>query len=211
MTCVNSLSGVYKFIIPAIHHFFEINDVALNSRKIKKFLPSDDSYREDRPYSIEEISRMLDKYDIRQRVIILLLTSTGMRVGALPVLRIGDIKKFEEHNLYLIWVYNNSRKDRYYTFCSVECANAIDDYLAYRKRLGEEIKDSNPLIRNKVTADNPFVVKAPKSINVRSIQLIIKKLQKEAGIVLKDKNEIASCHGFRKAYISTRVVVISSS
>ena len=66
----------------AIHHFFEINDVALNSRKIKKFLPSNDSYREDRPYSIEEISRMLGKCDIRQRVIILLLASTGMRVGA---------------------------------------------------------------------------------------------------------------------------------
>ena len=163
----------------AIHHFFEINDVALNSRKIKKFLPSNDSYREDRPYSIEEISRMLDKCDIRQRVIILLLASTGIRVGALPVLRIGDIKKFEEHYLYLIWVYNNSRKDRYYTFCSVECAHAIDDYLAYRKRLGEEIKDSNPLIRNKVTADNPFVIKAPKSIKVRSIQLIVKKLQKK--------------------------------
>jgi site-specific recombinase XerD len=145
---------------------------------------------------------MSDKCDIRQRVIILLLASTGMRVGALPVLRIGDIKKFEEHDLYLIWVYNNSRKDRYYTFCSVECAHAVDDYLAYRKRLGEEIKDSNPLIRNKVTADNPFVVKASKFIKVRSIQLIVKKLQKEAGIVLKDKKDIANCHGFRNAYIS---------
>jgi hypothetical protein len=78
-----------------------------------------------------------------------------MRVGALPGLRIGDIKKFEEHNLYLIWVYNNSRKDRYYTFCTPECAQAIDDYLAYRKRLGEEIKETNPLIRNKISVDNP--------------------------------------------------------
>ena len=63
------------------------------------------------------------------------------------------------------------------------------------KRLGEEIKDSNPLIRNKITADNPFLVKTPKSIKVRSIQQIVKKLKKEAGIVLKDKKEIANCHG----------------
>lgn len=139
----------------AIHHWFDINDVVLNSRKIKKFLPSDESYRDDRPYSVEEISRILDKCDIRQRVIILLFAFTGMRVGALPGLRIGDIKKFEEHNLYLIWVYNNSRKDRYYTFCTPECAQAIDDYLAYRKRLGEEIKETNPLIRNKISVDNP--------------------------------------------------------
>ena len=59
------------------------------------------------------------------------------------------------------------------------------------------------MTRNKVTADNPFVVKAPKFIKVRSFQLIVKKLQKEAGIVLKDKKEIANCHGFGKAYIST--------
>jgi site-specific recombinase XerD len=110
-----------------------------------------------------------------------LFASTGMRVGALSGLRIGDIKKFEEHILYLIWVYNNSRKDRYYTFCSVECAHAIDDYLAYRNiakiRRGNQRFQS--FIRNKVTADNPFVIKAPKSIKVRSIQLIVKKLQKK--------------------------------
>jgi hypothetical protein len=42
--------------------------VVLDSLKIKKFLTPDESYREDRPYSVEEISRILDKCDIRQRV-----------------------------------------------------------------------------------------------------------------------------------------------
>ena len=82
----------------AIFHFFDINDIQLKSRKIKKFFPPDDSegYRGDRPYTVGEIELILSKCDVRNRVIILLMASTGMRVGAIPGLKIGDIKKIEE-------------------------------------------------------------------------------------------------------------------
>lgn len=54
------LSTIQTYV-SAIYHFFSINDVILNVRKINRFLPSDDdddydSVR-DRPYSINEISR----------------------------------------------------------------------------------------------------------------------------------------------------------
>ena len=151
-----------------IFHFFEMNDISLNRNRIKKFLPSDDTehYSEDRPYSIEEISRIIDKCDIRSQAVTLLMASTGMRVGAVSGLRILDIKNIDEFGLYLIWVYSSSKKDRYYTFCTPECAKAIDDYLAYRKRLGEELKDSSWLIRNKITIDNPFTAKTPKPLEL---------------------------------------------
>ena len=67
----------------------------------------------------------------------LLMVSTGMRIGGLRELQIGDIKKIDEFGLYLIWVYNRLTKDRYYTFCTPECAKAIDAYLEYRKRIGD--------------------------------------------------------------------------
>jgi integrase len=187
----------------SIQHFFEINDVQLNLRKIKKFLPSEEnvSYICDRPYSIPEIQQILDRCDMRERVIILLLTSTGMRVGAIPGLRISDIKKMDEFNLYLINVYANSRRCRYYSFCTPECAKAIDDYLAYRKRLGEEIKDSNPLVRNHISIDNPFTAKTARPIGVRAIQLIVKDLLNETGLVY-DKRQVMSTHGFRKFFIT---------
>ncbi len=74
----------------AILHFFEMNDVMLNTLKIKRFLPPDEGhYNQDRPYSITEIQQILDKCDIRSRVIILLMASTGMRVGALSGLRLS--------------------------------------------------------------------------------------------------------------------------
>jgi integrase len=79
-----------------------MNDVVLNTKKIKRFLPNDEGhYNQDRPYSTDEIVKILDKCDIRSRVIILLMTSTGMRIGALPCLRLSDIKKMNEFGLYL--------------------------------------------------------------------------------------------------------------
>ena len=99
----------------AIIHFFEMNDVVLNTKKIKRFLPPDDGrYQGDRPYTMKEIELLLSKCDIRSRVIILLMTSTGMRIGALPGLRLSDIKKMDEFGLYLVYVYSQSKKDRYY-------------------------------------------------------------------------------------------------
>ena len=51
----------------AIVHFFEINDINLNTRKIKRFFPQDESdrYSTDRPYSMDEIKQILNKCDIR--------------------------------------------------------------------------------------------------------------------------------------------------
>lgn len=150
----------------SIFYFFEINDVNLNTRKIKRFLPQDESENisYDRPYSVNEIERILTKCDVRSRVAILLMTSTGMRIGGLRELRYGDIKKNNEVGLYMIWVYNRSRKDRYYTFCTPECAAAIDAYLDYRKSFGEELRDKSPLIREQFNIDNPFTVRAPRFV-----------------------------------------------
>ena len=189
----------------AILHFFDINDVYLNSRKIKKFLPSEDNenYRGmDRPYSVEEVTKILERCDVRERVLVLLMVSTGMRVGAIPGLRVGDIKKIDEFNLYLVNVYANSRKDRYYVFTTPECAQAIDDYFSYRKRFCEEIKDSSPLIRDKISIDNPFTSRIAKPIGVRALQIIIKAVEKEAGVLLENSQQVMRTHGFRKLFVN---------
>ena len=193
----------------AIFHFFDINDVNLNTRKIKRFLPQDESDHYstlDRPYSVDEIERILSKCDIRSRVIILLMASTGMRIGGLRELQLGDIKKMGEFSLYIIWVYNRSKKDRYYTFCTPECAVAIDAYLDYRKSFGEELKDKSPLIREQFNIDNPFTANAPKFLSPRMIFRIVEDVLKRSGVnqvkVGNDKRDVMASHGFRKFFIN---------
>ena len=95
----------------------------------------------DRPDFIDEVAKILEVCDIRERVIVLLMVSTGMRVEAIPGLRVGDIRKISEFNLYLVNVYANSRKDRYYVFTTPECANAI--YVV----IWHTVKDSSKRLR----------------------------------------------------------------
>jgi integrase len=45
----------------------------------------------DSPYSYGDLSKILDKCDERKRVIMYLFASTGMRRGAIPELKVGDL------------------------------------------------------------------------------------------------------------------------
>lgn len=194
--------GSIQVYTSGILHFFEMNDVSLNIKKLKRFFPAEkyDNYK-DRPYSPREIQQILDKSDVRSRVVILLMVSTGMRIGAIPELRISDLKRMDEFNLYLIWVYNSSKKDRYYTFSTPECAQAIDAYLEYRKKCGENVKEHAPLIRNKISVDNPFTTATPRFVSERAIELMVEGLLKQAGLK-QSRQQVMRSHGFRKFFIN---------
>ena len=86
------------------------------------------------------------------------------------------------------------------TCATPECANAIDDYLDFRKRYWEDLNEKSPLLRSKVTLDNPFTAKAPKTTSVRAFQLIIEGLLKLAGFPDGNSKQIMRTHGFRKWY-----------
>jgi integrase len=187
----------------SVFHFFEINDINLNTRKIKRFFPQDESENisKDRPYSVNEIEQILAKCDIRSRVAILIMASTGMRINGLRELRYGDIRKIDEYNLYLIWVYSHSKSHRYYTFCTPECAVAVDAYLAYRRKFGEKLEDKSPLIREQFNIDNPFTVNVPRFLSPRMTSFIFEDLIKRSGV--NQKRDVMRSHGFRKFVITT--------
>lgn len=98
--------------LSALTHFFSINDVVINRKKLKKFMSESENKCEYRSYSREEISRLLEISDEREKVIILLLASTGMRVGVVHPLLLKDLKKWvidENGNyIYQIQVYSSS-------------------------------------------------------------------------------------------------------
>jgi hypothetical protein len=61
--------------------------------------------------------------------IILLMASSGLRVGAIPLLKLRHLEKID--SIYKITVYEGAN-EQYYTFCTPECASFIDAYLQYR-------------------------------------------------------------------------------
>ena len=141
-----------KGYLHALNHFYDVNDITIRRRKISKFLSNDDvitttdydtidddnnnnSDNGDKPYTNEQIAKLLGFADIRTKVMILLMCSSDMRIGALPALKVGDLIPIPRHNLYQIRAY--SKTDQYHTFCTPECKGVIDSYINYRRSCGE--------------------------------------------------------------------------
>lgn len=94
---------------------------------------------------------MLDKAGERQRCIILLLCSGGLRREAVSQLKYSDSKWVEQYGIYKMPVFKGF-KEEYKTYCSLECASAINSYLDYRKRHSEVIIADSYIIRKQFDA-----------------------------------------------------------
>jgi hypothetical protein len=92
-----------------IFHFYSMNDIILNRKKIGRFIPEITKVHKDRAYTTEEIAKLSNFYDLQNRAIVLLFASTGMGIGAVPDLMLEHIKKIydqkTEAKLYQVTVY----------------------------------------------------------------------------------------------------------
>ena len=150
---------------------------------------------EDRLYTNEEIKQLLDCADLREKVLVYILFSTGMRIGGLTELKLRDLTFMENKKIYQFKVYSESIPDRYITFCTPECAEIINKYLKYRENQGDTLKPSSPLIYRKVTRydkknkkvifDNQF----DRPMTSQSVQQIFTRLQRRSSIFPKEQVE----------------------
>jgi integrase len=196
--------------VAAIFHFYEMNDIIINKHKVTRFIPQDDSnmnsenmaINKDRAYTHDEISQILQSTDPRGKTIIMLMASSGMRMGAIAGLLIGHLTKIPKYHLYRIVVYASSRKSRYYTFCTPECASYIDAYLNFRKRFGDPLKSTSPLIREQFDIEDPFAGIHANAVKHRSIEYVINTIIKRSGL---NTREVARSHGLRKFCITQMI------
>lgn len=202
--------------LAALKLFYEMNRYSkkIDWKIITKSLGEEKRLR-DRPYTIAEIRRMLDKADLRLKSIILTLTSTGMRVGALPDLKIRNLEFIEKYGIYRMTVYENT-KFEYSTYCTPEAAAAINTYFEYRKRYGEKLGPDAPVFRDvfdKAEAIRDFdKAPAPRQIDVQTITALIRVNLIDCGIrqVLPQteskkavRHSVKVAHGFRKFFDTT--------
>lgn len=183
--------------ISALQKFAVVYDIAgINFKHIRQYMGENVVNHQDRPYSKEELQKMIEIATPRMKAIILLMLSSGCRVGALPLLRFGDLKKHENEGLYQISVYASSRKDVYTTFCSIEATKAIDNMLELRRSKGEAITPDSPLFRADLEGEVRPITK--NAINQRMFTLL-----RQTGIRTPSKNRYQRqgtmlTHSFRK-------------
>ena len=84
-------------------------------KKIRSFEPQREKVVEDRPYNHSEIKSLIERASLRNKCIILLMTSSGIRVGGIPALRIKDLERIDKCGIYKINVYARTRQN-YFTF-----------------------------------------------------------------------------------------------
>jgi integrase len=200
----------------AICTFYVMNDIILNRKKIGKYLGEQVRAKKDRAYTIEEIRRLLEVCDERQKVIVLLLASTGMRLGALCALEVQHLIKWPEFQLYQITVYEGT-KDEYYCFTTPECSKAIDLYFEYRQRCGEDLTPNSPLIREQFDKNDEFQTRHPRKVSVATCGRNLMNSLLTAGLYTRvcqteshrtigvERKEVARANGFRK-YMNTNFV-----
>ena len=165
--------------LAAIIHFYEMNDVTIKWKKLKKFKAKHYNIIEDKPYTREQIKKLLDAATLRDKCFILLMCSASLRRGAITHIRLRDITKVDKYGLYRINVYKKEQES-YTTFCTPECASYIDQYLDWRQRLGEKLKPNSPLFR--IAFDPVTEVNVPKPLTTSSVSNRIFRLLDSTGI-----------------------------
>jgi integrase len=189
--CVNSV----KTYLSGIQSFFMYNDIVLNRKKIIKYCPEPVTNNL-RSYTKEEIIKLLSLADPRDRCLILLMVSAGVRVGAIKTLRKKHLKKLDENNIGILTVYADSKRDCYNTPVTPECMAAIDEYLEYRRKQSERITDESFLIRNKF-ATFSRETNRPKPLLESVINKQMKFLLRKAGLPF---DELQPDHSLRKFF-----------
>jgi integrase len=214
-----------QFLVAPIFTFYQLNDVVLNRKKVSKYLGEYKRVVKDGAYTTEQIAQMLQSADIRMRLIIPLLSSTGCRIGSLPTLTLGNLIKIPPYNLYKIVFYEGTNNE-YYSFTTHECASSLDSWLLYRQRCGEKITFNGdiqkwepynvPLIRLQFDIEDLLQVRNPRPMNIDALQAVLTLQLVRSGIrevehptaavpnsAARVRKSVSLSNGFRKHVIST--------
>ncbi len=197
-----------KTLLNGVKSFYNMNDIEnIRWKKLHKFIGEDSEINEDRAYNHEEIQQILNVSDLRTKVIILLMASSGLRVGALSGLKVQHVKN-DSNNVI---VYPGS-PSKYISFMTSECKQAIDNYLAFRERCGEKIGPTSPLFRTEFDTEIPEVARnhihpLSRAGIHRSVHSVLIKsgLRKIDHGNPRKRKEIMMAHGFRK-FFKTQLV-----
>lgn len=185
--------------------FLDYEEVELNWRKVKSVAPAGRSVAHDRAPTLQEIRAMLSVAGVRERAMILVLATSGVRVGALPGLRLGDVELLDSVARLKIYA---GEPEEYYTYISAEAVEALQAYLDSRSRIGEKLTPPSPLFRDVWDYEymnhgrrkaQKLAPDIPHPLARDAVQKALVRLWRKAGVrSVGDGRPFKSLHGFRK-------------
>lgn len=175
----------------AIKHVCKAARIKLDWEYINDFLPKSEhgvgtKYR---PFTLEEIRKILSYPDRRIRPIVLLMVSSGMSIGSFDRLTWGDIEPVRQNGEVIcarVTLYRGKTRWNYPSFSSPECYAAMKEYIDYRSSHGEQISPDSPVLRDLFYPDSRAQAGSyahlPRRLTVESVSDIVKKALRTAGL-----------------------------
>jgi len=187
----------FSFQLSPIILFFMVNDVNLNTVRLKKMYPEKIKRGGYGAYTKQYIQTMLDSTSSkRTKAIILILSSSGCRVGALVELKMKHITNMPGGCKSVLF-YSGSIEE-YIGFMTPESAKALDTYIDERIQDNERITSDSPVIRERYTLGS-LPAKTPShqllTSTINAVSKHIKTQKTQTG-----RYNIPKIHGFRKYF-----------
>jgi hypothetical protein len=206
--------------------FCEMNEIEVNWKIIKKGLPSGRHFSQDRAPTIEEIKKLLEFPDRRIKPLVLLMVSSGIRVGAFDYLKLKHIIPIyddEQHSQIIaakIIVYPGD-KEEYFSFITPEAYKEVIRWMDFRASFGENITGESWIIRD-IWQSTSYrychrvgLAQYPKRIKSSAIGTLIGRALWEQDLrkTLQNgekRHEFKTVHGFRKFFKTQSEKVMKS-
>lgn len=193
--------------------FCEMNGVVINWKIISKGIKKGSRYSNDRPPTREEINKLLGYPDRRIKPVVLIMVSSGIRVGSWNYLKWGDIVPITNNGVNIaakIKVFNTKAQKYYVSFITLEAYNAVKEWMDFRASFGEKITDDSWVMRNlwqiksQKYGNYLGLAKHPKKFSSDGIRMLISDAWKIQGlrenIEMGNRYPFKSLHGFRKFF-----------
>jgi hypothetical protein len=208
--------GTLRNYYKPLRVFCEANDIAIGWLKITRGLPKPRKFAQDRAPTNDEICKVMTYPDRRIKPIVLVMSSSGIRVGAWDYLRWGHIEPIfrDEGKLVVaakMRVYAGEAEE-YNTFITPEAYAAVKEWMDFRAEYGEKITANSWVMRDMFTTatltweSNRGMASAPVQLKSSGIRTMLKRAWISQGL-MKDKEggattiyEFKSSHGFRKRF-----------
>ncbi len=193
-----------------VKKWFELNGVKVDWNRIE-FPTSAETRETDRAPSKEELKQLLNHASgSRDRAAILILSSSGLRVGTLLSLSVGDVDmgypdvarlKVQRKAGRKFSSKRSRRTGRFYsTFVTAEARKALSEYLKEREAAGETVSEKSPLIGDSHHKG--------QFISIEAYEKVWARLLKRAGLDMKGERWYKlHLHTLRKYFRSNCVGV----
>jgi integrase len=216
--------GTLTNYMKSIKLFCKMNRINVFWDIVKTIIPSDNSNgaSDDRIPTIYEIQKLIEYPDRRIKTIVLIMLSSGIRLGAwdylkwkhiIPIEKEVEGKKIDVLVAAKIIVYAGDDEE-YFSYITPEAYNSLKEWMDFRASYGEQITPDSWLMRNtwkKVNVkqgNRTGLAKKPIKFKGSGIRILMGRawnIQNVRGILEKGekRHEFKSTHGFRKFFKST--------